>query len=172
MKIRLANDKDIIRVVEITNACANHMINQNIFQWDENYPSQVAFNEDVHNNSLYVIEKNNDILGCLCISAKIDDVYKNVKWLTLNERNIYLHRLAIHPDHQGKGIAREIMDFAEEFALKNNYDSIRLDTFSQNPRNQKFYLNRGYIELGSVYLKYKKEYSYICYEMLTAGLHT
>ena len=166
MKIRLANDKDIIRVLEITNACANHMINQNIFQWDENYPSQEAFNEDVQNNSLYVIEKNNDILGCLCISAKIDDVYKNVKWLTLNERNIYLHRLAIHPDHQGKGLALKLMSYAEEFTIQKGYKSIRLDTFSGNPKNNKFYNLQGYTKLEKIFYRDQSDMPFHCYEKI------
>ena len=166
MKIRLANDKDIIRVVEITNACANHMINQNIFQWDENYPSKEAFNEDVQNNSLYVIEKNNDILGCLCISAKIDDVYKNVKWLTLNERNIYLHRLAIHPDHQGKGLALKLMSYAEEFTIQRGYKSIRLDTFSGNPKNNKFYNLQGYTKLEKIFYRDQSDMPFHCYEKI------
>ena len=166
MKIRLANDKDIIRVLEITNACANHMINQNIFQWDENYPSQEAFKEDVQNNSLYVIENNNDILGCLCISAKIDDVYKNVKWLTLNERNIYLHRLAIHPDHQGKGLALKLMSYAEEFTIQKGYKSIRLDTFSGNPKNNKFYNLQGYTKLEKIFYRDQSDMPFHCYEKI------
>ena len=166
MKIRLANDKDIIRVVEITNACANHMINQNIFQWDENYPSKEAFKKDVQNNSLYVIEKNNDILGCLCISAKIDDVYKNVKWLTLNERNIYLHRLAIHPDHQGKGLALKLMSYAEAFTIKKGYKSIRLDTFSGNPKNNKFYNLQGYTKLEKIFYRDQSDMPFHCYEKI------
>ena len=32
-----------------------------------------------------------------------------------------------------------MMDFAENFAMRNNYNSIRLDTFSKNIKNQKFY---------------------------------
>lgn len=166
MKIRLADNKDIIRVVEITNACANHMINQNIFQWDENYPNQDAFKEDVQRDYLYVIEKKNHILGCLCISDKIDDVYKNVKWLTLNDKNIYLHRLAIHPDHQGKGLALKLMSYAEEFTIKKGYKSIRLDTFSGNPKNNKFYTLQGYTKLEKIFYRDQSDMPFHCYEKI------
>ena len=166
MKIRLANDKDIIRVVEITNACANHMINQNIFQWDENYPNQEAFKEDIQSDSLYVIEKKDNILGCLCISTKIDDVYKNVKWLTLNEKNIYLHRLAIHPDHQGKGLALKLMSYAEAFTIKKGFKSIRLDTFSGNPKNNKFYTLQGYTKLEKIFYRDQSDMPFHCYEKI------
>ena len=82
------------------------------------------------------------------------------------KKNLVVHRLAVLPNHQGKGLARKLMDFAENFAKEKNYDAIRLDTFSQNPRNQKFYSNRGYTNLGPVYLKYKKDHPYFCYELL------
>jgi ribosomal protein S18 acetylase RimI-like enzyme len=43
------------------------------------------------------------------------------------------------------------MDFAEDYAKKNQYRSLRLDTFSKNPRNLRFYKARGYTKLGDVY---------------------
>lgn len=58
------------------------------------------------------------------------------------------------------------MDFAEQWARDNHYDAIRLGAFSQNPRNQRFYLNRGYTDLEPVYLKYKKDHPYYCYASL------
>ena len=42
------------------------------------------------------------------------------------------------------------MDFANEIAIKNNCESIRLDTFSGNPRNNKFYLLQGYTKIGEM----------------------
>ena len=96
-----------------------------------------------------------------------DDEYGEINWSTSEEeKNIVVHRLAVRPDQQGKGLGRLIMDFAEQWARENQYDAIRLDTFSQNPRNQRFYTNRGYTDLGPVYLKYKKEHPYYCYELL------
>ena len=68
MIIRLAKDDDIKRVVEIVNACADHMISKNIFQWDENYPNKEIFDEDIKNDCLFVLENNTKVLGCICIS--------------------------------------------------------------------------------------------------------
>ena len=57
-------------------------------------------------------------------------------------------------------------DFSNIDFGENKYDAIRLDTYSQNPRNQRFYTKRGYADLGPVYLKYKKDHPYYCYELL------
>ena len=99
-------------------------------------------------------------------SSRKDDVYKTVNWITEDEYNLYIHRLAVHPIFQKRGIARKMMDFAEDFAKSNNYISIRLDTFSQNPRNNKFYKLRGYNKLDDVYFPKQSEFPFHCYEKL------
>ena len=109
----------------------------------------------------------NEILGIIVLNETQDDEYQELNWLTSAlHKSIVVHRLAVKPKHQGKGIAQKLMAFGEEHAWKNDYNSIRLDTFSQNPRNQQFYLKRNYKFIGEVFLKYKKDFSYFCYELM------
>jgi N-acetylglutamate synthase-like GNAT family acetyltransferase len=67
--IRKASLDDLKRIIEITQACANLMISKNIFQWNEFYPRIQTFEEDVNNQTLYVIENNSKVIGCLVISS-------------------------------------------------------------------------------------------------------
>ncbi len=164
--IRKAKKEEILQLLAISKACANHMISQNIYQWNEVYPSISTFEKDILRNELFVLLIENNIIGCIVLTPKIDKEYIPINWLTQNANNLYVHRLAIHPDYQGKGFAQKLMDFAENFAIKNNYSSIRLDTFSKNSRNQKFYELRGYTKLGSVYFPNQSEYPFYCYELL------
>ncbi len=164
--IRLAKNEEIPKILTITRACAFQMISQNIFQWDEDYPSKEVFENDLKHNDLYVITSERKIVGCMAISSRIDKEYIPLKWLTPNKNNLYVHRLAIHPNYQGKGFARHLMDFAENFAIKNNYHSIRLDTFSKNKKNQKFYELREYKRLGNVYFPRQSEDPFFCYELV------
>ena len=157
---------DINRILEITKACAKHMIGKGIYQWNEHYPNKSAFEIDVNRNELYVLETNNNVIGCIAISTLMDDEYIPVQWLTPNTNNIYIHRLAIHPIHQGKGYAQQLMDFAELHAIDKNYSSIRLDTFSQNKRNQLFYELRGYKKLEDIYFPKQSKYPFHCYELI------
>ena len=166
IKIELATQNQLDRVKEIAEACAKNMIENNIFQWNNKYPSREIFKEDIKNKSLYVSKMNQEVVGCIMFSSLKDDVYKTVNWITPDEYNLYIHRLAVHPIFQKKGIARKMMDFAEDFAKSNNYISIRLDTFSQNPRNNKFYKSRGYNKLDDVYFPKQSEFPFHCYEKL------
>ena len=164
--IRKGTFLDIDRILEITKACAKQMISQGIYQWNEHYPNKEVFEIDVNRNELYVLEIHSKIIGCIAISTLMDKEYIPVKWLTPNKNNIYIHRLAIHPEQQRKGYAQQLMDFAEQFAIENNYTSIRLDTFSQNQRNQIFYELRGYKKLEDIYFPKQSEYPFHCYELI------
>ncbi|WP_418604579.1 GNAT family N-acetyltransferase [Hwangdonia sp.] len=164
--IRKATLKDIGRIIEITKACAVFMIDKDIYQWNEHYPNKAAFENDVSRNELYVIEENKTVIGCVVVSTFMDEEYIPITWLTENNRNVYIHRLAVHPKYQGKGYAQKLMDFAENIAIENNYTSIRLDTFSQNKRNQKFYELRGYKKLGNIYFPKQSDFPFYCYELV------
>lgn len=164
--IRKGTVNDIDAVLKITNACAQHLISQNIFQWNEFYPNKAPFEKDVRREELYVLQESNEIKGCITISTFMDEEYQSVNWLTPNSNNIYIHRLAIDPNVQGRGHARLLMDYAESFAIKNNYWSIRLDTFSQNQRNKKFYELRGYKKTGEIYFPRQSEHPFYCYELV------
>lgn len=164
--IRSGKTADIDVIIKITKSCANHMIDKGIYQWNENYPDKSAFEKDIGRDELFVLEIDKLIVGCITISTLIDDEYIPIKWLSLNKKNIYIHRLAIHPNYQQKGYAQQLMDFAEQYAIDNNYTSIRLDTFSQNKRNQLFYELRGYKKLEEIYFLNQSEFPFYCYELV------
>jgi len=56
------------------------------------------------------------------------------------------------------------MDFGEQLARENNCLSIRLDTFSKNPRNNRFYTARDYKKVGEVFFEQKSPHPFYCYE--------
>ena len=164
--IRKGHPNDIDEIMNLCKDCTKHMMQQGIFQWNMHYPNVAAFENDVKRDELFVLEMNHQILGTIVISSFMDEDYAAVEWLTQNKNNIYIHRLAVHPEYQSLGFAQQLMDFAEAFATKNNYLSIRLDTFSQNKRNQQFYEKRGYQKLGHIYFPKQSTFPFYCYELV------
>ncbi|MEM8998702.1 MAG: GNAT family N-acetyltransferase [Bacteroidota bacterium] len=164
--VRLARFSEIGDILKITRACAEHMAKKGIHQWNEHYPSRKAFKNDIARKELYVKVIGEKIKGGIVISTFMDVEYAAVKWLTPNQKNIYVHRLFIHPEQQGKGHAQELMGLAENHARTNGFDSVRLDTFSQNKRNQRFYQTRGYQRLGDIFFPQQSEHPFHCYELV------
>lgn len=164
--IRLANSSDLTEIKGLTEACAVALQEKNIFQWNENYPSREKLSRDIEKRELFVLEKEDELMGIIVLTEDMDDVYEPIEWLTPNGKNLYVHRLATNPVNWGKGDGRQLMEFAEDLAKENGSISVRLDTFSQNPRNLKFYENRGYTRLGNVYFPKKSEHPFYCYEKI------
>jgi len=164
--IRKAKLSEIQEIIIITGACGSKMASEGILQWNEFYPNKEAFQNDLKRSELYVLLSGKTVIGCVVISTEKDSEYNDIDWLTPDSQNYYIHRLAVHPFHQKKGYAKKLMDFSEAMATKNNISSIRLDTFSQNHRNQKFYEARGYTRLGNIFFPKQSEHPFYCYELV------
>ena len=129
--VRKALVQDIPHIKKITEACAQHMIDQGIYQWNKNYPSLEVLTKDVKANNVYVYLLEQEIIATVMFSMEMDDFYREIDWLIQDAKQLYVHRLAVHPTYQGQGIARGLMDFGEALAKEKECLSIRLDTFSQ-----------------------------------------
>jgi ribosomal protein S18 acetylase RimI-like enzyme len=162
--IQIATISDLDSLYAITKSCAQLMIENQIFQWNETYPSKEILQKDIELQQLWKLTIETEIIGMLVLTEIEDAEYKYVKWLTENCHNLYVHRLAVHPIFQGKGYAQQLMNFAENYAKEKKYNSIRLDTFSQNKRNQQFYEKRNYTKLATIYLPNQSEFPFYCYE--------
>ena len=118
IKIELAKTSDLDGVMKVIKACSADLISKKIFQWSEKYPSSEVFKNDIDKNTLFVAKHKSKIIGCVALCSNKDLEYKNVKWLTEDNKNLYIHRLAVDPNFQKKGIGKSLMDFAEEYAKK------------------------------------------------------
>ena len=166
IKIELAEINDINDIMKMIHDCANDLISKNIFQWNEKYPSRDIFLSDIEKKNLFILKNNSGIIGCIALSHEKDIEYTDVKWLTKDDKNLYLHRLAVDPKFQKKGIGKLLMDFAEDYARDNKFKSVRLDTFSKNERNNRFYKSRKYTKLDDVYFPNQSEFPFHCYEKI------
>lgn len=164
--VELAKISEIPDILVLCDACRRHMEAIGIYQWTTEYPNLKQFITDVGRKELYVLKQNDVIIGCIVLSTLMDEEYKPVSWLTKNDKNLYIHRLAVHPDFQGKGFAQKLMAFGENFARANEFTSVRLDTFSQNKRNQRFYEQRGYQKLADIHFPNQSKHPFHCYELI------
>jgi ribosomal protein S18 acetylase RimI-like enzyme len=164
LSIRKAITNDISSVMEVIKSCTIDMISKKIFQWNDKYPNIETFKKDIINKDLYVLVTENEILGCVSITFEMDDFYKKIDWISNTNKNIYVHRLAIHPKYQGLGYAKKMMSFIENMGVENMCESIRLDTFSMNEKNNNFYSRLGYEKLGQIYFRDQSDMPFNCYE--------
>ncbi|MBL4746525.1 MAG: GNAT family N-acetyltransferase [Flavobacteriaceae bacterium] len=164
MLIILAKKTDCPAILDLLKCCAMELQQQDIYQWNDQYPSLAIIEKDIQLGQLYLLKSDKKIIGTIVLSALKDEEYNAIHWKNEHHKALYIHRLAVDPQEQGKGHAQKLMDFAENYARTHQYDSIRLDTFSQNERNQRFYSKRGYEHRGEIYLPAQSNAPFYCLE--------
>lgn len=124
------------------------MEQQGIHQWDELYPSEEVFLDDIVNNTLYIAIEDDKIIGIYVINKECAEEYYNCQWENPEETAYIIHRFCISPDYQNKGIGIKVLLHIEEQIKNMGYLSIRLDVFSENPYALKLYEKNGYEKRG------------------------
>jgi ribosomal protein S18 acetylase RimI-like enzyme len=149
MKIRQAIQQDLHEVMDLIRSCVQHMEAQGIQQWDEIYPDETTFAGDIERYELYLLEKEGRIRGFIALNEFQEPAYQDVQW-QFSGKALVVHRLSVDPAAQGQGYARELMQFAYEFAGTHIFETIRLDAYSGNPRAVALYERLGYQKAGTV----------------------
>lgn len=165
MTIKKVSISQLDEVFQLIMDCRKAMESEGVFQWTDQYPTLKIISNDISKRNLYCLIGKGKIAGVININELQDPEYKLVKWENSYVKIMVIHRLAVHPEFQKQGFAKRLMDFAEDYAIKNNYSSIRLDAFSNNPRALRFYENRDYQRRGEVFFP-GRELPFYCYEKL------
>ncbi len=163
-KIKQADDRDVSDVMEVIRACTKAMRLAKIFQWDDIYPNRGQLEEDLKEGSLYLIRNVEICLGAASFNEKQEDAYQQVDWQGSGPV-LVVHRLCVDPAFQGQGIAKKLMSFGENMAMKRGFASIRLDAYSGNPKAVGLYERLGYQKVGSVTFP-RRDLPFYCFEKI------
>lgn len=163
MDIVKGNIQDMTLIMDLIKNNISDMETKGIYQWNEHYPTQTIFENDINNEILYLIKNDYECLGIIAFDEQQSPEYKEISWFTEGKKVLVIHRLAVNPKHQKQGIGKLLLDFAENIAMKKQYTSIRLDSYSGNSRAIKLYENRGYRKTGQIFFPYR-ELPFYCFE--------
>ena len=145
---RKANLTDLDAVCSLVNSAVKNMIEHGIYQWDEIYPARSDFETDIVNNQLYIGETDGMPTVVFVINKISDSEYDDANWSYTGENYRVIHRLCVSPKFQRCGIARSTMIYIENLLKSQGIESIRLDTFTQNPRALGLYDSLGFTKTG------------------------
>ena len=99
------------------------------------------------------------------IEPEYDDIFGN--WITDTNDYITIHRICTKEEYRGRGVAKNLMIYAEGYAKSINKKSIRIDTHPKNLAVQHIALKLGYTLCGYVmYHRIKDEPKRLIYEKI------
>jgi len=165
MIIRKANKTDLDNIMKMYKSCVKGMLENGIDQWDDAYPNTEIISKDLNVGTYYVAEIDGVIIGGVNIDKNQDDTYLALDWEDKSDSFLVVHRLGVKEEFWNKKIGKELMLFTENLVIEKGIKSIRLDTYSGNPKAMEFYLRLGYSELGTIDLKADKD-KYYCFEKI------
>ena len=165
MIIRKAEISDLENIMLMYKSCVAGMIANGIDQWDESYPNTEVIMGDLIAQTYFVAIENNIIIAGINIDQNQDDNYLALDWEDKSDSFLVVHRLGVKQELWNKKIGKYLMLFTEKLVLEKGLKSIRLDTYSGNPKAMEFYRRLGYTELGTIDLKPDKD-KYYCFEKI------
>lgn len=123
-------------------------------QWQDGYPNLEVVQKDIEKEEGYVLAEGKTIIGYCALLVNDEPEYEKIegKWLS-NDDFVVFHRVAISEKYLGKGLAKMIIEYIEDFAIKNSIFSVKADTNYDNIAMLKIFEKTGYTFCGEVYFR-------------------
>ena len=163
MELRRAKLEDVVAVMALVKRVVPLMRASGNLQWDDAYPNPEVFNRDVAQGQLWLAELEGGLAGIAAITTDQEAEYAEVGW-DLSETAIVVHRLAVDPAFQGRGVAAALMAQAEVEARDRGIAVLRLDTNTRNEATRRLFPKLGYVFAGEIGLGFRPGLRFRCYE--------
>ena len=138
INFRLASKSDLPSLLNLLNETTKHLHGQGIQQWEYPWESE-EIRADIEKERIYILE-NQRVEGTFGLKPK-----QTIGERILEPESRYLYQIAIHPDFQGQGIGKMLLDFAKSIS-----PIIYLDCWSKNEKLKSFYRENGFVYLEDV----------------------
>lgn len=152
MEIRHSTLEDLNAIMYLVNEAKSYFKEHGIDQWQDGYPNEDSFKEDIKNQHSYVLVDQEKIIGTMYSAIESEPAYadiKNGKWLTDTPYGV-VHRVVVEASYKGHGLANLLLEYAEDQLRDLHVKSIRMDTHQDNKSMQRFLKKNGFIYCGEI----------------------
>ncbi len=161
LDIKSGTPADIDRVTALIADVVAGLRARRIDQWDDLYPTRAVIGADLEAGTLFLAGAGRRLLGMIVLNEHQEPRYAAVDWRFVSTRCLVVHRLCVHPEAEGRGVARALMAYAETAARERGCGALRLDAFTGNSRATALYESLGYRKAGEVMFRKGR---FFCYE--------
>ncbi|WP_033168302.1 GNAT family N-acetyltransferase [Clostridium sp. KNHs205] len=140
MKIEKAVLGDLDNIITVLDEVTLRLLEKGIPQW--NYP---WYREEIEKDlqSQYVVREEGRVIAVFSLKP-LDRCFDHE---SQSKEDYYLHRIAVLPEYQGKGIGEKILRYVQKFSVKHK-KNIYLDCYQGNKKLRQFYEKAGFYYQG------------------------
>lgn len=152
--IKQAEEKDIIIIEMILLDAVNWMKEKGLQnQWNENSIKWDSLSKDYRITDFYIAYRNEMPVACVAITDTDTKYWPEIP----QEKSLYPHKLTVMREFAGKGISKELIDYAKGLSIKRGINALRLDCNMQRDKLRQLYENEGFIYVGKMNLEFNYE---------------
>ena len=154
LKLRKTLESDLDVIMGFVRDAQSYLQYNNVEQWQNNYPNESVFMQDIAKGESYIVENNGEVLGTIAASFSPEPTYEKIfdgEWLT-NSNYVVLHRITVDSKYKGTGLAAFMFECIKNICLDKNVFSIKVDTHKNNSAMTSCLKKNGFIYCGVIYL--------------------
>ena len=152
-KFQLANHNDISEIVSIYHS----LVGTPGCTWDLDYPSKETAKDDIENEALYVLKKDNKIIAVATATGNYSEL-NHLQWSLQNPSELY--RIGVNPELHGQGIGSIILQNIIKAMKEKGFDGIRQIVSKTNPAALALYDKNGFERYGETVMFEREWYCY------------
>ena len=156
MQIATAQPQDKAEILKLYKA----QIGREFCPWTEEYPDEETIEFDLSRDSLFVLKDGDRIVGAVSID---DDEEVNALgcWNKSLAPGGEIARIAVLPEYQNRGLARQMVRYAMKVLRQRGFRSIHFLVNRHNTKAIRSYAAFGFDVVGECHMF---EQDFLCYE--------
>ena len=163
MEIRKAIPSDLVEILYLLRVCIKDMNEKGMKQWNSAHPESGVIKRNLEEGYIYLLKDKGVCKGMVTLTPEVPVDHKDLNLSGDNRKVLYIQWMAVHPNWQGRGIARMLLEYAENHARKNKFDMIQIDVFSEHDLAHQICQKKEFTEAGKFHSSFQK-IPFICYE--------
>ncbi|WP_010249836.1 GNAT family N-acetyltransferase [Acetivibrio cellulolyticus] len=140
--VKQADECDIPIIEEILLDAVNWMSNNGLQnQWNESNVKWSSLSKSYRINNFYIAYQNGLPSACMALTDYDPTYWPNIP----KGESLYLHKFAVKRTFAGKGLSKELIDFAKKLACSYCITAIRLNCNQHRNKLRAVYEKEGFI---------------------------
>ena len=138
MNFRKAEKKE----AELINALYRSVMGDPFCTWDESYPGEEEIQGDLEAGTLYVLEKDRELIGAVSIVP--ENEFDDLDCWKEKDHVREFARVVIRPAHQHQGLSRHLVEGVIKELQEQQVRAVHIAAAKENIPAQKLYKSTGF----------------------------